>query len=255
MPLRRLLARIALVGLLFRAGGAVALDPSTPLSQYGLDAWQDGLPQNSVHAVLQTREGYLWFGTYEGLVRFNGVSFVVYDTRNTAALKSNSAWALLEDRLGTLWVGTLGGGVVRSRGSVFTRYGEREGLPSEYAWALCEDAGGTLWAGTDRGLARFDGTSFRPVPLPGSLERPSIRSLLGDPAGGLWIGTATDGLLRWDGKAVTLNKPYMRPELCIGCGICQKECPVVDDAAVYVTAIGESRSDDRTLLLTGRKAT
>ena len=66
------------------------------------------------------------------------------------------------------------------------------------------------------------------------------------------IGTYDEAFTRWDGKTVTLNKPYMRPELCIGCGICQKECPVVDDAAVYVTAIGESRSDDRTLLLTGK---
>ena len=49
MRLRRLLACGALVALFFRAGGAVALDPSTPLSQYGLDAWQDGLPQNSIH--------------------------------------------------------------------------------------------------------------------------------------------------------------------------------------------------------------
>ena len=90
---------------------------------------------------------------------------------------------------------------------MFSRYGEREGLPSEYAWALCEDAGGTLWAGTDRGLARFDGTRFRAVALPGLPDRPSIRSLLGDPAGGLWIGTATEGLLRWDGKTVRRIQP------------------------------------------------
>ena len=67
------------------------------------------------------------------------------------------------------------------------------------------------------------------------------------------IGTYDETITRWDGKAVTLNKPYMRPELCIGCGICQRECPVVDDAAVYVTAVGETRSDERTLLLTGPK--
>lgn len=67
------------------------------------------------------------------------------------------------------------------------------------------------------------------------------------------IGTYDEVFKRWDGKEVTLNKPYMRPELCIGCGICQRECPVVDDAAVYVTAVGETRSDERTLLLTGRK--
>ena len=63
MSFRRLLACGAFVTLLLGAGGARALDPSTALSQYGLDAWQDGLPQNSIHSILQTREGYLWFGT------------------------------------------------------------------------------------------------------------------------------------------------------------------------------------------------
>lgn len=207
MRFRRLVAP-AVLGLLLLCGGvAEALDPSTPLTQYGLDAWQDGLPQNSVHSLLQTRDGYIWFGTYEGLVRFNGVSFVVFDTRNTPALRSNSAWTLLEDGLGTLWVGTLGGGVVRFRGGVAARYGEREGLPSEYAWALAEDRAGTLWAGTDRGLARFDGTSFRAVDLPAPFTKPSIRSLAGDSAGGLWIGTSSHGLLRWDGLSVRRIHP------------------------------------------------
>lgn len=63
------------------------------------------------------------------------------------------------------------------------------------------------------------------------------------------IGTYEETITRWDGETVTLNKPYMRPELCIGCGICEHECPVLDSAAVYVTAIGETRSEERSLLL------
>ena len=196
MPARRLLVRgLLLTALLVPAGRARALDPATPLGQYGLDSWQEGLPQNSVHSVLQTRDGYLWLGTYEGLVRFNGVSFVVHETRNTAALRSNTVWALHEDRLGTLWAGTLGGGVVRTRGGVFTRYGQRDGLPSEYVWALAEDSEGGRWAGTDAGLSRFDGTASRAVPLPAPYEGLSIRSLLADAAGRLWVGTASLGLL------------------------------------------------------------
>ena len=67
------------------------------------------------------------------------------------------------------------------------------------------------------------------------------------------IGTYEETITRWDGQKITLKKPYIRPELCIGCGICERECPVMDDPAVYVTAIGETRSKDRTLLLGSHK--
>jgi len=63
------------------------------------------------------------------------------------------------------------------------------------------------------------------------------------------IGAYEEEITRWDGKKVLLKQPFMRPELCIGCGICEHECPVADQPAVYVTAIGESRSKDRSLLL------
>ena len=63
------------------------------------------------------------------------------------------------------------------------------------------------------------------------------------------IGTYEEEITRWDGQKITLKRPYMRPELCIGCGICERECPVVDSAAVYVTAVGETRSKERSLLL------
>ncbi|MCL4695215.1 MAG: 4Fe-4S dicluster domain-containing protein, partial [Candidatus Hydrogenedentes bacterium] len=57
------------------------------------------------------------------------------------------------------------------------------------------------------------------------------------------------------GNIVVLNKPFMVPDLCIGCGICEHECPVKDDRAVYVTAVGESRSNERKLLLKKRGET
>ncbi|ACY13199.1 4Fe-4S dicluster domain-containing protein [Haliangium ochraceum] len=101
------------------------------------------------------------------------------------------------------------------------------------------------------------GTAFfnRGRCLPWSMETPCVVCEEVCPVSPKAIGTYEEEIVRWDGTKVTLHKPYMRPELCIGCGICERECPVVDDAAVYVTAIGETRSDDRTLLLKSHKNT
>ncbi len=99
------------------------------------------------------------------------------------------------------------------------------------------------------------GTAFfnRGRCLPWSMETPCVVCEEVCPVSPKAIGTYDEEFTRWDGTTVTLNKPYMRPELCIGCGICEHECPVIDDAAVYVTAIGETRSEDRTLLLSSKQ--
>jgi formate hydrogenlyase subunit 6/NADH:ubiquinone oxidoreductase subunit I len=108
------------------------------------------------------------------------------------------------------------------------------------------------------GLAEFQevgpiklGTAFfdRGRCLPWAMETPCVVCEEVCPVSPKAIGTYDEEITRWDGTKVTLNRPYMRPELCIGCGICERECPVVDSAAVYVTAIGETRSEDRSLLL------
>jgi polyferredoxin len=101
------------------------------------------------------------------------------------------------------------------------------------------------------------GTAFfnRGRCLPWAMETPCVVCEEVCPVSPKAIGTYEEEIVRWDGTKVTLHKPYMRPELCIGCGICEHECPVLDDAAVYVTAIGESRSKDRTLLLESKQNT
>ena len=100
------------------------------------------------------------------------------------------------------------------------------------------------------------GTAFfdRGRCLPWAMETPCVVCEEVCPVTPKAIGTYDEEITRWDGKKVTLNRPYMRPELCIGCGICERECPVVDDAAVYVTAVGETRSKDRSLLLGSKES-
>ena len=89
--------------------------------------------------------------------------------------------------------------------------------------------------------------------LPWAMETPCVVCEEVCPVSPKAIGTYDEQVKRWDGTMVILNKPYMRPELCIGCGICEHECPVADDKAVYVTAVGETRSKDRSLLLRSRQ--
>lgn len=103
---------------------------------------------------------------------------------------------------------------------------------------------------TEDGPIRL-GTAFfdRGRCLPWGMETPCVVCEEVCPVSPKAIGTYDEEITRWDGAKVLLNKPYIRPELCIGCGICETECPVIDDAAVYVTAVGESRSKERSLLL------
>src|ERR1700690_2585451 len=93
--------------LVLLAGGSPlgALDPGKPLTSYQRQNWQteSGLPQNTVHAILQTHDGYLWLATEGGLVRFDGLKFTVYDSQNTPALRSNNIRALFEDSEHALW--------------------------------------------------------------------------------------------------------------------------------------------------------
>jgi polyferredoxin/formate hydrogenlyase subunit 6/NADH:ubiquinone oxidoreductase subunit I len=85
--------------------------------------------------------------------------------------------------------------------------------------------------------------------LPWAMQTPCVVCEEVCPVSPKAIGAYEEEITRWDGAKVVLKKPYIRPELCIGCGICEHECPVLDSAAVYVTAIGETRSEDRSLLL------
>ena len=77
---------------------------------------ENGLPQNTVQAIIQTRDGYLWIGTQEGLARFDGLNFTVFDKENTPAFKSNDIRFLHEDQQGRLWISTSYGLVCRHNG-------------------------------------------------------------------------------------------------------------------------------------------
>src|SRR5262249_33814782 len=134
---------------------AWALNPAKLPIQYSYDYWtpRDGLPHTWISSILQTKDGYLWLGTAIGLVRFDGIRFVVFDKANTNGIKGNNIQCLLESKDGSLWAGTLGHGLIYLRDGRATSFTTEDGLPHNEVWTLAEDAEGNIWAGTSAGVA------------------------------------------------------------------------------------------------------
>ncbi len=179
------------VVLLLAGGGPAtgwALDPHRQVTQYLHRSWDGdrGLPQNSVFSVAQTPDGHLWVGTWEGLARFDGAAFTVFDHRNTPALKLNGILALAVDREGRLWVGTEEGLLLHQAGGLVAVAEP----PLEHAriTALLPARDGALWIGTAKGLFRRTADGVRQVPVPVIPSgTPYITSLAEDRDGVLWV--------------------------------------------------------------------
>ena len=166
----------------------LALEPSTPLANYGRQSWgmENGLPQNTVQALLQTRNGFVWLGTEVGLVRFDGNGFAVFDKNSTPALPGNDVRYLLETRDGALWIGT-SEGLARWKDGVVTAFTTVQGLPTNAIKTIVQAKDGMLWVWTDQGLARLAGDRF--IADGDGLALEADARVLPDDQGGLSIET------------------------------------------------------------------
>jgi signal transduction histidine kinase/ligand-binding sensor domain-containing protein len=163
---------------------------SAAQAQYRFDSWttDNGLPQNSIHSIIQTRDGYLWMTTFDGLVRFNGVQFKVFDKSNTRGLSTNRVTALYEDKDGTLLVGTGDGGVTRYRDGVFTSYTAADGMPAGEAVDFAHDLRGELLVTIGSGQFYMREGKF--ISAPPEYLAPNLKHYLA-PSGAQWtIGTS-----------------------------------------------------------------
>ena len=175
----RLRFAIVAAALLAFAVAAVALEPTTPLASYGRQAWgmENGLPQNTVQALAQTPDGFVWLGTEVGLVRFDGIGFQVFDKNTAPALPGNDVRCLLVAHDGALWIGT-SEGLARLKDGSTTSFTEKDGLPGNGIRALGEDELGNFWVWTDQAQARLDRERFIPywtVNAQGGGARPAVR--------------------------------------------------------------------------------
>jgi signal transduction histidine kinase/ligand-binding sensor domain-containing protein/CheY-like chemotaxis protein len=177
-----------------------ALDPTKHISQYVRTVWEAsaGLPQNSVQAILQTRDGYVWLGTEEGLVRFDGVRFEVFNRINTPELPGKDVKSLFEAADGTLWIG-MAGGLARLKDGRFSGYSLTTGLQHDWISVVTGDRDGNIWLGTfGGGLLRFkDGRSTAFTSHNGLADN-FVWAVTAGRDGSIWIGTQ-GGLTRMTG--------------------------------------------------------
>jgi signal transduction histidine kinase/ligand-binding sensor domain-containing protein len=237
--------RLAPFGL---ALAALILYARIASAQYQIESWttDNGLPQNVVTAIIQARDGYIWLATLDGLVRFDGVRFTVFNRNNAPGIRSNRFTTLYGAADGAIWAGTDGTEVTRYANGAFTTYTTQDGLSNRSVNGLTGDATGNIWVLSGGQILHWNGTHFRPAALPG-LSVPFFRSVWNtqvfwasdrgvlhrfangvhsvrplptavhglsnglvdeDATGSLWMGTVDDRIARISGQAVRFDSVH-----------------------------------------------
>ena len=169
---------------------------------------EEGLPQNSVKDLVQTRDGALWIATYGGLARHTGTGFETWSLRNTPELGSNFVCSLLEDRDGMLWVGSAEGTVARldarSLPYELQGFGPAQGVPNGRVADMVQLRDGTVVMGSEDTVTKFENGRFIPMYAEHVPQPRAARRLHVDVSGRLWCASA-DGLWRLDTQQPVLT--------------------------------------------------
>jgi ligand-binding sensor domain-containing protein/serine phosphatase RsbU (regulator of sigma subunit) len=183
----------------FSQGKALSLSPQKKLTQFILNKWttDEGLHANTLLDVIQTKDGYIWISGYNGMSRFDGISFSVFNKANVDVFYTNTTTALYEDAEGVLWIGTEGGGLLSYANTSFKVYGKEDNFTHRTEF-LFEDRDKTIWIGTrGAGVCKFNRkniTVFEEIPeLKGSI----VLSIAQDASGAMWFATPNKGLFKY----------------------------------------------------------
>ena len=220
----RIVFALAISSTLFSAGISLPVYAQTSSIRFESITTEQGLSQGTVHVILQDRQGFMWFGTEDGLNRYDGYQFTVYkhDPDNSTSLSDNLINSIYEDRDGGLWIGTsMGLDRFDPENDSFLHYPKdlagSPDLSGQSISVIFQDQSGILWVGTEGGgLAALDLTTnhfkvYKHSPEdPQSLSDNSVDSIYEDRSGELWIGTDA-GLDRFDRTSGEFA-PYLRQD-------------------------------------------
>jgi signal transduction histidine kinase/ligand-binding sensor domain-containing protein len=179
-----------ILALLAFPADLASLSANKSLTQYTQTVWTQaqGLPQDTIRAIAQTQDGYLWLGTDEGLVRFDGYEFVTY-TKADGSLPSDDVIALTVGRSGTLWIGT-SDGLSRYSNRQFKNFTVKDGLPGRGINSLVEDQAGVLWMASGGFLCQFEDGRFKTYPKQSLAPIETVHVVYEDVQQQLWVGGA-----------------------------------------------------------------
>jgi ligand-binding sensor domain-containing protein/AraC-like DNA-binding protein len=174
-------------------------DLNKELEEYFIRTWtvQSGLPLNTITALIQTQDGYIWVGTHAGLLRFDGVQFTTF-TKQDSLLTNDRITSLYEDANKVLWIGTDGGGLYSWEKGLWQNFNTNDGLSNAHVRTITGDWQGDLWVGTDYGLNRINRDGIHVYNEEDGLYDNIITDLCLDIWGTLWIGTLRGGLARFN---------------------------------------------------------
>src|SRR6202453_4368919 len=165
---------------------------------------QDGLAEDTVQAIQESQDGYLWIGTTGGRLRFDGSHFHLYNHANVPALADNSVFCILAARDGSLWIGTEGGGLVHLENGVFHAYTQGAGLTNGFVRSLLEDDQGRIWIGTDNGLFRLAHGKLQQVDTSPYASALAVHAIIEDHEHRVWVGGSA--LLVFDPAGVSMKR-------------------------------------------------
>jgi signal transduction histidine kinase/ligand-binding sensor domain-containing protein len=197
------LSRRIILALIWLLGARDFSAPASASPNYFVRVWQaeQGLPQNKVTAVVQTRDGYLWVGTYSGLARFDGVRFTVFDGNNTPELRNSRVTSLFEARDGTLWIGDESGQVTQYRNGRFKAVEFHPAWNGGKIYEITSDQSGDVWVMSEAGqLARLD-DGLVVTPQAGTAAK--IVNVARSASGTIWVAR--------DGRVSELNHGELHP--------------------------------------------
>ena len=231
--------RVALVGCLLASPLVSAALDTKPAAQYTRKLWrvQDGLPEDTVQALAQTGDGFLWVGTTGGLARFDGSRFTVFGESSTPGFAANSIFCILPANDGSLWLGSEGSGLLHYVHGRVQAYGAAQGLTDGFVRSLLLDEAGTLWIGTDDGLFQLEAQrqgrpqQIRRVDAQSSMRPIAVHAITEDREHRIWVGGSRLVVFR-DGRPLDEKLPGLYSQNRV------KSILQTSDGTIWVGTVG-----------------